>query len=62
VNGVGNVILHTTNGGLNWTQVPGDYSKELILLDLEAADETVIVSGGKKACTHRVDADLSVYF
>ena len=47
VNGIGNVILHTTNGGVNWTQVPGDYSKELILLDLECADETVIVSGGK---------------
>ena len=47
VNGAGNVVKHTTNGGLNWTNVPGDFNKALLLLDLEVADETIIVAGGE---------------
>lgn len=43
-NGVGPMILKTTNGGVDWNMCPASFGPDILLLDCDAADETIVVS------------------
>eukprot|EP00053_Salpingoeca_punica_P024749 m.14551 g.14551 ORF g.14551 m.14551 type:complete len:385 (+) comp7155_c0_seq2:65-1219(+) len=43
-NGVGPLILKTTNGGVDWDDCQANFGPDLLLLDVDAAVESIVVS------------------
>jgi len=44
VNGLGNEILHTVDGGHTWNSTQGNLNNDLLLFDCECSENTVIVT------------------
>jgi len=43
-NGAGPEIVKTTNGGVNWASCPATFGLDLLLLDIDATEDTIVVA------------------